>query len=75
MIQAPHGAPPTRRYLRGKTMLKLTIETGNAAFEDLPGHECARILRDVAAALERGTRAAPLHDLNGNRVGRFDLTP
>jgi hypothetical protein len=56
-------------------MFKLTIETENAAFEDLPGHECARILRDVATALERGTRGAPVHDLNGNRVGRFDLTP
>lgn len=55
-------------------MFKLTIETDNAAFDDCPEQECARILRAVADALERGTRGAPLHDINGNRVGRFDLT-
>jgi hypothetical protein len=54
-------------------MFKLTIRTDNAAFEDDPGAECARILRDVATAIERGTRGAPLHDINGNQVGRFDL--
>jgi len=53
--------------------LTITIDTGNAAFEDDAGAECARILRDAATALERGTRGAPLHDYNGNRVGRFDL--
>ena len=47
--------------------------TGNAAFDDDAGAEVARILRDVATALERGTRSAPLHDINGNRVGRFEL--
>lgn len=56
-------------------MLKLTIETGNAAFDDGGAHECARILRAAADALERGTRGAPLHDYNGNKVGRFDLKP
>ena len=54
-------------------MLKLTIETGNAAFDDSAADECARILRAAADALERGTSGAPLHDINGNRVGRFDL--
>jgi hypothetical protein len=54
-------------------MFKIEIDTGNAAFEDDKGAEVARILRDVATALERGTRAAPLHDYNGNRVGRFTL--
>lgn len=53
----------------------LEIRTDNAAFDDgsKGAHECARILRMVANALERGTRGAPLHDFNGNRVGRFDL--
>ena len=53
---------------------KLTIQADNAAFDDDAGAEIARILRDVATALERGTRGAPLHDYNGNQVGRFDLT-
>jgi hypothetical protein len=57
-------------------MFKLTIETGNAAFDDgAAPYECARILRLVADALERGTSGAPLHDSNRNRVGRFDLEP
>lgn len=53
----------------------LEIRTGNAAFDDgqAGATECARLLRLAADALERGTRGAPLHDFNGNRVGRFDL--
>jgi hypothetical protein len=54
-------------------MLTLTIRTENAAFDDDAAAECARILRLVATSLERGTRGAPLHDFNGNQVGRFDL--
>ena len=53
--------------------LKLTIRTDNAAFDGNCREECARILREVAQALERGTTGAPLFDINGNRVGRFDL--
>lgn len=57
-------------------MFKLTIETGSAAFDDgAAPYECARILRLAAYALEHGTSGAPLHDINGNRVGRFDLEP
>lgn len=59
-------------------MFKLTIKTANAAFGeeagDQPYAEIARILREVATVVERGTRGAPIHDINGNRVGSFDLT-
>ncbi len=55
-------------------MFKLTIATSNAAFDPDPAAEIADILKQIAAALERGTTGAPLHDCNGNRVGRFDLT-
>lgn len=52
----------------------LEIRTDNDAFTDGNDKaECARILRQVADSLERGTRGAPLFDFNGNRVGRFDL--
>ncbi len=55
-------------------MFKMTISTDNAAFD---GSDCyaetARILRDVATAVERGTREGVLHDINGNKIGRFDL--
>lgn len=49
----------------------LHIHTDNAAFEDDAGTEIARILREAATAIERGTRQQRLHDLNGNTVGRF----
>ena len=55
-------------------MFKLEIETGNAAFDDAPASEIARILRRLADRLENV--GAPecgdeftLHDYNGNRVG------
>lgn len=56
-------------------MFKLEIDTGNAAFDDTPASELARILRDLAHRLEcegappRGDSFA-LRDFNGNRVGR-----
>jgi hypothetical protein len=57
---------------------QIEFRTGNSAFENADGErdeaaEVARILRDVANAIERGTRGAPIHDSNGNRIGRFDL--
>lgn len=45
----------------------------NAAFEDDPGAEVARIMQEAAASLEgRGFDrpfAVPLRDINGNKVG------
>lgn len=55
-------------------MFELNIETDNAAFEDEDGaFEVARILRLVASQLERGARSAPILDVNGNRVGSYNL--
>lgn len=56
-------------------MFKLEIETGNAAFDDTPASELARILRDLAGELEcegipRRGDSFTLRDVNGNRVGR-----
>ena len=57
-------------------MLKLTIETGNAAFGDDAGTELARILRELADHLEDNQAPAReignrLYDHNGNRVGEW----
>ena len=53
-------------------MFKLTIDnTDNAAFEE-PGLEIARILRDAADKVERGTWGFILRDYNGNKVGTAD---
>ena len=54
-------------------MAKITIEIdlGNAAFDEEPMSETARILRELATRIE--DRGAPidvkLYDINGNRVG------
>lgn len=55
-------------------MFRLQIETGNAAFDDAPASEIARILRDLAGRIEcdgippKGD-CWHLRDVNGNRVG------
>ena len=58
-------------------MLKIEIETGNAAFADRHGDECARILRQLASRLESGgfseQDSLPLADEDGNRVGTAEL--
>ena len=50
----------------------LTIDCDNAAFEDLPGGEVARLLREVAAKLDRfdGNRGKIVEE-NGNSVGAW----
>jgi hypothetical protein len=59
--------------------MKLTLEINmdNAAFEDSPGQEAARILRLAARKVE-GAEAQdigsfPLLDSNGNKVGRVTV--
>lgn len=56
---------------------KLEIECNNAAFEDAPDDEIARILRSCARRLEIGFEGVSgrnaLFDANGNRVGTFQL--
>ena len=58
-------------------MFKLDFETENAAFEDAPAAECARILRGIASHLEReiDVYSSPIFDANGNRVGHWEMTP
>lgn len=51
---------------------RLSIDTGNAAFEDGAAQEVARILRELADRIE-GRACLPdavrLFDINGNHVG------
>ena len=60
--------------------MKLTLhfDMDNAAFEDMPGQEAARILRDAARKIE-GTEPTdrgrfPLTDSNGNKVGEVRVS-
>lgn len=56
-------------------MLKIEIETENAAFEgDNKVPECSRILREVTNRLALGRDSGRILDINGNTVGRFELT-
>ena len=48
----------------------LKIECDNAAFADEPASEIAAILRKAAARVANGEDDFPLHDFNGNTVGR-----
>jgi hypothetical protein len=51
---------------------KLEIECDNAAFEDDPSYEVARILKEAATEkVEQGTLTGKLYDINGNLVGSF----
>lgn len=54
-------------------MFKVEIETGNAAFEDDRNMELARILRQIAERLENGEDAGRVLDINGNKVGSFEM--
>jgi hypothetical protein len=47
----------------------LTIECDNAAFENDPLGEVARILREAAYQLDQGQDGFKLRDINGNTVG------
>lgn len=64
--------------MKGAKMLTLSVRTDNAAFEgENLDHECARILRRIAARIEQGdytSKAQTVADANGNDVGRWKLT-
>jgi len=58
--------------------IEITIETGNAAFDDEPATEIARILRKLADRFERDGAlpdGLPLQDANGNTCGRVWIQP
>ena len=58
-------------------MFKLEFSTDNAAFDDCPGDEIARILHHCADRIEylvNGEGAQWLvYDTNGNRIGHLDF--
>lgn len=61
-------------------MFKLSFDTDNAAFDDMPELEIARILRDIANRVESGEvsgyhKALNVRDINGNVIGTFKFDP
>lgn len=54
-------------------MVKITIETGNQAFQDGNyGSEIARILRKIADNFENGNAKWQYNDINGNPVCKVE---
>jgi hypothetical protein len=52
----------------------LDITLDNAAFEDDPCMEIARILRETADKVERGKHDGRTMDYNGNGVGKYGIS-
>ena len=52
----------------------IEIEMDNAAFEDSPASELARILRGIAAKVANGETEIVARDINGNSVGSLEIT-
>lgn len=55
--------------------LTVIIETGNAAFEDSPTGEIARILRAIADRIEETGGTPVPKDINGQVVGSVTIEP
>jgi hypothetical protein len=59
-------------------MLRIEFETDNAAFNDAPEFEVARILREMADRIELlggGFYSGPVRDVNGNKIGSAVFDP
>lgn len=52
-------------------MFTLSFKTDNAAFDDDPTPEIARILREIAQKVDAGIDEGAVYDINGNRIGDF----
>lgn len=55
--------------------ITIMIETGNAAFDDSPTGEIARILRAMADRIEVADLLPVPKDINGNVVGSVTVEP
>ena len=65
---------PSGYYIKRKEdyiMLRIEIETGNAAFEH--PDQLDRILENVSKRINEGQTEGKLRDINGNTVGFFNL--
>lgn len=56
-------------------MFKLEFGTDNAAFDDIDGPaEIRRILKEIAGRIVLGSTSGNIHDINGNKIGHYELT-
>lgn len=55
--------------------MKLEMETENEAFQNGEIHyEIARILKEIAQKLEKLQDDGVIHDINGNKVGKWAIS-
>lgn len=55
-------------------MVRIEFATDNAAFEEAPATEAARILKAIARQIETGAAFdGTIYDINGNRVGAWSM--
>lgn len=52
----------------------ISIDCANAAFDDVPCFEVAKILRHLAAKFDSGIIPQTIRDSNGNKVGLCKVT-
>ena len=54
-------------------MFELQFDTNNYVFDDDAATETAMHLRQAADRIEAGFLDGPIIDINGNRIGQFNL--
>ncbi|KKN48351.1 hypothetical protein LCGC14_0653860 [marine sediment metagenome] len=54
-------------------MLTINFNLRNGAFAEDHKPECARILRDLAEAVEEGMLDGIIRDINGNAIGQIHI--
>ena len=54
-------------------MVRIEFETENAAFEDGGREEITRILLRLIQKIGAGLEAGSILDVNGNRIGSWDI--
>ncbi len=53
--------------------ITIKIETENDAFHPLQEFETARILRELADRIETNSEITTIRDVNGNKVGEYNV--
>jgi hypothetical protein len=52
---------------------KAYIKMDNAAFDEMPEYELSRILENIALSIKDGSTYNTCMDINGNRVGEWEI--
>ena len=71
----PDTAPGTDEPAeRGTGMVRIEFNTENAAFEEGGIEEITRILLRLVQKIGAGLEAGSILDVNGNRIGSWDIS-